>query len=98
MGKAACHVLWDNGHVDKNVTHPSSVLKFLRSGHKESESNDYPLSLLDKVAEHRDSSSDEENGINEENGISKDSDRSEDLIETAFCNEFAQRSKNTTKT
>ena len=71
--------------MEQNATHPSSVLKFLRSGHEESESNDYPLSLLDKVAEQRDLSSDEENGINE------DSDRSKDLIETAFCNEFTQR-------
>ena len=93
VGKAAWHVLWDDGHVDKNATHPSSVLKFLRSGHEESESNDYPLSLLDNVAEQHDSSSDKENGINEENGINKDSDRSEDYIKTAFCNEFTQRIK-----
>jgi len=28
VGKAAWHVLWDDGHVDKNAAHPSSVLKF----------------------------------------------------------------------
>ena len=73
--------------MEQNATHPSSVLKFLRSGHEESESNDYPLSLLDNVAEQHDSSSDEENGINE------DSDRSEDLINAVFCDEFTQRIK-----
>jgi len=91
VGKAAWHVLWGDGHVDKNATHPSSVLKFLTSGHEESESNNYPLSLLDNVAGQHDSSSNKEKGINEENSINEDSDRSKDLIETVFCDEFTQR-------
>ena len=71
----------------QNATHPSSVLKFLRSGHEESDSNNNPLSLLANVAEQHDLFSVKENSINE------DSDRSKDLIETAFCNEFTQRIK-----
>ena len=87
VGKATWHVLWDDGHVDDNLTHPSSVLKYLGCFHEEESpdntNNTNPPSL--PTADTLDSSSDEDIDVNE------DINRNEDIIQTAVLDEMTQR-------